>query len=663
MASFETGIGGPQGSPVTPQDPVVDRSEVLALDTLQDTFKQAFEIFADSKKGGDDGVGDSLKEFDAKAKVIGEGFKTGALNKAKARIELNNAWQSAVQTNPKARTALNDSYTKHGGAFGITAGKTIDQVQDEQRVASAEWAIENGYATTGMDTEDFQDGVVAGEAMRVHLKQLESQNAILQNINNKVDLDEKTRGIQEDRVRENIENTLREVSETSYVKYENQTKSILNNFLNNQTPEGEADSLERIAGLRADLNSELARISQGRVDKELLASLSAAHVEILDLAEKRIRGEINDGVLKRETSRIKLQSQRKALEDPEIRRLNGLVAVVGDTIVSDVMASKIAARYMSNYTETGELDKVSEENKEEASIFRNLFKDVGKDVNTVSVNNPPEIKDRNLGELQTYTDASIEAMVRDVVDRPSDITPIIEFFADRNINSLFNKGELKRPANAEGIANLIEVQFTNNVIRSMNTILGQQITFEGKQVTLDSVFERKLEGGRYRFVMRPEFGSLTNLRRDPKSILKLRGKERANALASAGGLAKAEQTLRGLTNTLNNTVMAISSLTGDSPAQAANQIQENLFNEPEQAAGELRPDELGDLPEENRVPSLNEKVESGGDARKEALLEAGINLSDSGAVGKVEVGTVLRGHIFKGGNPSVSENWVPINRS
>lgn len=634
MANFETGIGAPQGSPVTPQEPVVDQSGSGILENINAAAKTALSISTTLGQGDDNSaISAALKEFDRRANTIGSVFKTGEINKAKARIELNRAWQSAVQSNPDARTALNDSYTKHGTSFGITAGKTLDQAQDEKKIESAEWAIENGYATDGMTPEQFQEGVIAGEAMRVHLQRLDSQNKILQNINTKVDLSEKVRGVQEAQARREVENILRGISETSYVKYEGQTKAILDGYEANKTAEGQADSLSRLAALRADLQTELARISQGRVDKQFLSSMSEAHTTILDLAERRIKGEISKDVLTREIERTKLQSQSEALQNPEIRRINGLVSLVGDNIVTQVMATKLASTYMANYTENGELPKPTPENTENAGVFSNMFKDVAKFFNSSTLEVPTDLKDRDIGELQTYSDAAVDAMTRDVVDRPSDIKGIIDFFADRHVHSLYNKGELARPKDAQGISNLIEVHFTSNVISSMNNVLGQQITFEGKQIPIDDVFERKIEGGRYRFVRKPEFESLTLLRRDPKAILSLRGQERRNALASSGGLTKAEQSLRGLTNTLNRTIMAISTLTGDTPAQAAQQIEETLFNVQPQEEG-LRPDELGVIPEENRVPSLKEQIDKASPKEKRELLETlGFTFNEDGSVG------------------------------
>lgn len=509
MAIFETGVGGPQGSSVSIQTPVQDKTGVMALQALGGLV----DVFDESRKSKAKAeavaaTSKQLGDFSSKADAIGQAFHQGAITKEQARVKLGQTYSSFVSGNVDAREDFADLYTKIAKNYGISEGKTVRTAQDEMEIATFERAYTNGFVSDSMTDEQKAEGMMAQKQIDAYRASMEVSQQQINLFTSRTDLSEKQRKLAEEAVVRDIQENLRGMSAVSYTRTQNQLGGVYARYKSNQTPEGKTQALAELAAIRSAIRQEAFSIGGGRIPKEEMDTLLAAHEEALRLAEMGISGEISDKVLEQELTRVKNQSQKEALANPQMRRAYGMVAVLGPNIISEKNAIELTASYLADTQNNDNVAPIPRAGDSQAA--RNLrdgakvtMKSAQAIAKSLDELKPGAFRDSKLSEVQDIVTGQANMLAERAfdVEKPSLLRDSLQFLGSPEIASKIRAGELTISDPKQVVENIAGT-YLRGIERTLNSTLQSTISLGGRQVPASEVFEIDVTGGTMRFNMK-----------------------------------------------------------------------------------------------------------------------------------------------------------------
>lgn len=558
MADFTTQIGGPQKSQISIKAPAVEPASGNELLGLAQTMVPMAQTMYKAKVEGDEAasVSGNLSSFSQRLEAVGQQVATGKKTLQQGRAEFFKVYSVYASANPSLKENFSDLYTKAGKEFGVSSGKTLQEVKQSAEEKLAGDALASGFVREDMSPAAWQAGINAQQEMSTYTSILEVKQKHLTYLTGAVNLDEKERGIAIAAATEEARVAIRKLSSTEWTRTQSDTDAILSTWDSNKTPQGVTAALQQLAEKRASLNQTIAQLSGGKIKQDELDLLTAAHTSLLDLTEDRINGTISDKAYTTELARNKLMSSTAAMDNPMVYALHGLTAILGSTLATDVTATKVATDYIAQFTKDQTLPTPTPETAEARVAINKSYIEMAKTIGDYG----GDYKDAKMSELQDYATATLDVIVNgDEVSRPSDLTTAIQFYADPHIRAAIKRGDIVLPIDGKAGTELLQMFYADRVNGAIQSVLGR--TVGGKPI--DTYYEQRLVGNKIKFLPTPELVALEE--QSGKGTRGLRGEARKGQFSTISLVAELQRhkgDLAGLAATLTDTVTAASTLTG-----------------------------------------------------------------------------------------------------
>jgi hypothetical protein len=308
MADFTTtGAVQQPSDPFKPQQPVVDRSAGVVVDTLG----KAMQVFSDVQ---------DLKGEAAKNKIVGgfaneilliaEGANQGKVTTREARNKINSLMRQTASGNAELFTELSDIYAKVLNQTGL--GTPIKEgTEEEQRFAKrVEAANADGFLFGGMSSEEISDAVDRHTAFT-------QADFIIRHNTSKTNL-----GIDETNLmrmtREEQSNRALATMHSSYIpSFSSQVQAVISGLNTTSDPQAKSEAIRQLDVLLSSAKSQSDSFGSF-ADRQYKDSLFSPYEEIIAQAKLMLDDKITTQAWKDFNDRSIAKSQGLLLSNPKL---------------------------------------------------------------------------------------------------------------------------------------------------------------------------------------------------------------------------------------------------------------------------------------------------------------------------------------------------------
>lgn len=477
---FSIGIGGPQGSPVQPQQAVVDNSNLSLLNTLGSVIPNVVGSLATS--GAQAAQASKKKEADAvvsgygqRITAINAAVEQGKMTWAEAKTRTRALYNQTIANYP----SLTDAITKFQGDLNSTVGlgdtiakgTAVDQqLQDDTKKATAA-----GFVSPGMSQAEQAAGLQQYKDMEHNLYTMNYQKQQLGLQAAQLEIVSKRESIAASRASRanaelerkmklnklNLQNNLSDVNVAYYGKINADVQRVINN--EELTGEQKAQALTEI---RNNYTAVLNPIRAG-ADPTYVDNLTKPTFEMIDAAMGFATGKVNKEVAQNLVDTKTAIAQNEIMRNPTLATAaaaSKLFPQFSEAIINQVGPDVIQVLKKNTQPSAPPANLVDPDNQDQVKTY---LKGVG-DVATRVKQKDPTVTDPKgaMDELNTNVNNILKGInaFSLSVEKPSQLNNVTNFLASKDFMNFQKAGGQINAANSSSVKSIVQEQYNNQVI-------------------------------------------------------------------------------------------------------------------------------------------------------------------------------------------------------
>lgn len=474
---FSIGIGGPQGSPIQPQSPVVDSSNVQTLNNLANAIPSLLGGGAQNyaanaaqrrKQEAEDTRNAVLADYSSKITNYNAAVEQGTMTWQEAKTRTRALYNQTVSNFP----GLTEDLTKFQKELNSTAGlgDTIAKgtAADQQYEENQKKAIAAGFPSTDQGVKQYMELEHSLYNMNYRSKELALQAAQLELTNKKesiaasranranAELDMKMK-----RNKIKLQSDLSDVNVAYFAKINNDVQGVLDN----EGLTGE-QKMQALTEIRNNYTTALNPIRAG-ADPSFVDSLTKPTFDMIDSAVDFANGKISKEVAQNQVDKNLAYASLDFMKDPVLAAsaaASKLFPQFDNQIISAVSGEVITALRKNTKTDGVPVSLVDPDNQEDVKTY---LKGVG-GVATKMEQKDPTITDPK-GALEDLN-ANVNNILKGInafslsVEKPSQLNNITNFLASKDFINFQKVGGQINASNSESVKGIIQEQYNNQVL-------------------------------------------------------------------------------------------------------------------------------------------------------------------------------------------------------
>lgn len=481
---FEIGIGGPQGSPVQPQQGVVDTSTAQLVNTLGSAIPSIVGSIAqgyaqESDKQKKVAAGEQrnavLSGYSQKITALNAAVDQGKMSWSEAKTRTRALYNQTVASFP----SLTEDLVKFQGNLNSTAGlgdvlakgTAVDQqIQDDTKKATAA-----GFVSPSMSQEQQQAGLARYKDLEHNLytmnyqkQQLGLQAAQLEIVSKRESIAasrasranaELDRRMKLNKI--NVQNSLSDVNVAYYGKINADVQTVLNN----EQLTGE----QRVQALTEIRNNYTAVLNpiRGAGDPGFVDNLTKPTFDMIDNAMNFANGKVSKEVAQNKIDTLTAIAQNEIMRNPVLATAaaaSKMFPQFSEGIINQVGPEVVNVLKKNTNPNTPPANLVDPDNQDQVKVYLKGIGDVAtriqqKDPTVTDVKGSMEELNANVNNILKGVNAFSLA-----VEKPSQLNNITNFLASKDFINFQKAGGQINDANSSSVKSIVQEQYNNQVI-------------------------------------------------------------------------------------------------------------------------------------------------------------------------------------------------------
>lgn len=500
MATFDSELGGPQGSPVQVQQGIADTSTAQTISSVAGTISNLF--------GGSGGIGQSLQQAakDRKQRQADEVMSGYAqfLTKQNAAVEQGKSWDKAkMETRARFQQlsanfpSLTEDLVKLQGQFNslegfgdvLAKGTAVDQQLEVDKKS----AVAAGFVSPSMSMDQQEAGLQRYKDMEhnkvildYNTKQVNFQNAQLETISKKqsianqsLESQQRKIDLQIKRNKVNVQNSLSDVA----VSYTGNIRGKLEEL--QKSVDGGADRVEamkQLNNLRNEVYTQLQPV-RNAAGGEFVDSLTKPMLAMIDNQADLINGKVEKDVYANEMEKQTTLAALPVMKNPKMAAalsLSKMVPALSDSILAQVgpefvnyLNKNLAGKAPANLTDD------EPDAKAQTKTYLQGLGDLTKRLQSKD----PSI--RNSKDAQQELEVHMNQVLKGVnayslsVENPAQLNNLANFFASEGFGTYAKSGKTFNRESADTAQSVMDQQYADVVIPAIQKEIERTKTVVG----------------------------------------------------------------------------------------------------------------------------------------------------------------------------------------
>lgn len=474
---FSIGIGGPQGSPIQPQAPVVDSSNAQTLNSLASAIPSILGNAANSyatssadrkKQESLDVRSGVLSGYSQKVTSINAAVEQGSMSWSEAKTRTRALYNQTVANYP----GLTEDLTKFQKELNSTAGLgdviAKGTAADQQYEDNQKKAIAAGFPNTEDGVERFMELEHSIYNMNYQSKQLALQAAKLEVVNKQESIAnsranranaELERKVKLNKI--NLQNNLSDVNVAYFSKINGDVQGVLDN--ENMTGEQKMQALTEI---RNNYTAVLNPIRAG-ADPSFVDSLTKPTFDMINTALDFANGKVGKEVAQNNVDKNLAYASSEIMRDPKLAfaaAASKLFPQFDTAIINNVGPRVVELLNRNTKADIPPANLVDPDDQEQVKTY---LKGVG-GIATKIEQKDPTITDPK--GAMTELSANVNNILKGVnafslsVEKPSQLNNVTNFLASKDFINYQKIGGQIDAANTGAVRGIIQEQYNNQVV-------------------------------------------------------------------------------------------------------------------------------------------------------------------------------------------------------
>lgn len=481
---FEIGIVGPQGSPIQPQQPVVDTSTAYTLNAVAQAIPNVLGTLAqgytktkaaEKKQAATDQRNAVLSGYSQKVTAFNAAVEQGKMSWADAKSRTRALYNQTIANFP----SLTEDLTKFQGDLNSTAGLgdvlAKGTAVDQQLQDDTKKAVAAGFVSPSMSPEQQQAGVQRYKDLEHNLYTMNYQKQQLGLQAAQLEIVSKRESIAASRASRanaeldrrmklnklNVQNSLSDVNVAYYGKINADVQTVLNNK--------ELTGEQRVQALTEIRNNYTAVLNpiRGAGDPSFVDNLTKPTFDMIDNAMNFANGKVSKEVAQNRIDTLTAIAQNEIMRNPVLATAaaaSKMFPQFSEGIINQVGPEVINVLKKNTNPTTTPANLVDPDNQEQVKVY---LKGVG-DVATRIQQKDPTVTDPK-GAMEDLT-ANINNILKGInafslsVEKPSQLNNITNFLASKDFINFQKAGGQINAANSTAVKSIVQEQYNNQVI-------------------------------------------------------------------------------------------------------------------------------------------------------------------------------------------------------
>lgn len=547
MAEFTTGIGGPQDTSITVKQPTQRGFEpspfMAAADSLMGNAQVALQA-ARAYKAPPSYV--DVGQFNSELEGLNQAYKNGQIGADELQIrarQLRAQYSAPGAQNVSQVNTIFGEFTDTSPGYKVKSQQELEQEFIEEQTGQA---MSNGFISVGDTPDQAALGLQSFIAQQQEIKALELKQKQLSILNSQQNLSEGAYNFDRMRAEHAILDGFARLSEHNFTRTNNVVAETVGMYDKDKTPASRTAALQQLAALETEIVNQASAIGGGRIDKAKLDQIIASHLGAINLARDKISGKIEDSVYETELTRLKRQSTSEAIQDPQIRKVYGLVSLVGPNAITDYTNLLSTSAYLAKVGDGKENPLPTDLNKQERKDSNALIINALK--STSGMADSP-YKGDYINQIQDYVNGQLNVLGKgDQVVKPGDLNTVVDFFADPAVGAAVARGDVTIPN--ERANEFVKVYYADQLAPAIQGVLGTDVG----GVPVADLFTPEFIGGEVKFVPTPAYHEF---------MATTASNNTASSVFNRGVLKKSQNDINHLAKRLTASMKAMATLSGN----------------------------------------------------------------------------------------------------
>lgn len=485
MATFDIGIGGPTGSPVQPQQAVVDTSSAELLNTLGNALPNVIGTLATGyaqasvtrkKQEAADQQNAVMSGYAQKITALNAAVDQGKMSWAEAKTRTRALYNQTVANYP----SLTEDLTKFHGNLNSTAGlgdtlakgtAADQQIEDDKKKATAAGFVSPSMTPDQQDAglQRYKDMEHSLYMMNYNKQQLGLQAAQLEIVSKRESIAasrasranaELERKIKLNKM--NLQNSLSDVNVTYFGKIRADVQAVLDNQ--------QLDGAAKQAAINEIKNNYTAQLMpiRGAAGSDYVDNLTKPVFDMIDNSMAFASGKISKEAAENANATSSAIIQSDIMRDPSLAKaaaLSKMFPQFSDAIVNQVSPTVVNLLKGSIDPEsTKPVNLIDPDNQADVKTY---LKGVG-GVATKLQQKDPTVTDPKgtMQELSTNVNNILKGVnaFSLAVEKPAQLNNITNFLASKDFINYQKAGGQINASNTESVKSVVQEQYNNHVI-------------------------------------------------------------------------------------------------------------------------------------------------------------------------------------------------------
>lgn len=492
MADFNTGdFGGPTGSPVQPQQAVVDTSSVQ---TLQNVGRAVGALF------GAGGIGDALAA-EKKAKMaqqqgevmsgyaqkvtgLNAAVEQGNISWAEAKRRQRAYYNQTVANFPSLTEDITKFHSEIASAKGLGDVLAQGSAVDQQIQADTKEATAAGFIQPSMTTEQQQAGLNSFREQQHAINQMDFYGKQLEIQSKKMSITAQAESIAASRA--NRQNALLDIQmKRNKQNVQSGTADVANSYLQKtlgaldsiqkQVQDGKMSQQDALAQTN-QLKNELFAVTQpirGAAGADYVDGLQKPILDVIAARENFLSGKVDAETSQNLIDAATAHAALPIMKDPKAAQILALSKLTGGVMGTQIMSQM--GGYMvdllkKNLGPTGVPGNVVPEDASDKVENKNYLKSVGVAINKLAQKDPTVIDPKGtMEEVSNHVNKILKGVnaFSMSVENPGQLNDVSNFLASKDFLQYQKMGGTIDASNTAAVKSIVSEQYNNKVIEAI----------------------------------------------------------------------------------------------------------------------------------------------------------------------------------------------------
>lgn len=509
MADFTTNVGEQQGSMPQPQQPVQDKSSLVALNAFGDIGGKLLSVGAavvqnQQQKAQQDALNQVVGGFAQKQLSIADAVDTNQISSQEGRMRMRANYTQAISNNPGLTNVLAKTQKELVTTSGLGSVVAEGTEQEKMQLALNKEALSAGWIKADASPAEQAAGAAAYTQFKRHQADIDAQQNQLSLDSAQIGLQRAKIGLATDKIQQvtagysqqNAKMTLEEnvrkqrsqlavggMADSYFFKFNQDLDDIQKRKESGElTPQQAVMAADKSFAVIQQAVNLTGRDAGGEYVNNLTAPLRGLY----ENRTKFLNGEIDKNTLENQNSVLLGKSKLNILGDPKMAATTALTNLLGPNTLSLLPeVNKTVADYLArnaNPTPVSKPADVLPDSQEDKQAVGTYFGVLKSNMGVV---------DSKQGDDKTRTTEELNANVTNVlksidvhsltVNNPSEYNQVTDFIASPEYGKFVKSGGGIHAEAAENAKNILQSQYMDKVL----PVLRQE--FEKAQVDTSSL--------------------------------------------------------------------------------------------------------------------------------------------------------------------------------